>query len=244
MSHDRRASPRTVYAVLTGDIIASTGLAAEDLGHALELLNNAAGRLTALRPGAVYGAPEVFRGDAWQILLAEPGAALRLALLIKATLRSRVGADTRISVGIGRVEQIVADRISMSTGEAFTLSGRGLDKMTVYFDLTGALPERAGPMTRWLPAVMHLCSGLARRWTRRQAETVAEGLVLENPTQERIAKSLPRTVAKQTVQESLAGAGWRALIEAVWTFEQTDWSALAGQTPSRDGDTATHALSS
>lgn len=227
-----KASPGAVFAVLTGDVIASTAFPAGHLDAVRRVIVEAIDRLRHYREGTIRGSPQFFRGDAWQVLLNEPASALRLALLIRARLRAQIGADSRVSIGIGGVGQIAEDRISMSTGEAFTLSGRALDRMTLHFDLTGALPEHAGPMALWMPTVMHLCSGLTRRWTRRQAELVAEGLVLENPTQARIAKSLSPKITKQTAQESLASAGWRPLIDAVWTFEHTDWQAVAGGGPS------------
>jgi hypothetical protein len=117
----------------------------------------------------------------------------------------------------------------MSTGEAFVLSGRSLDRLPGYFDLTGALPASVGAMADWLPMALHLCSELTRQWTRRQAELVSIGLLLENPTHDQIAQAVRPKVTKQTVQESLGGAGWRPLIEAVTTFERTDWAGVLGE---------------
>jgi hypothetical protein len=59
--------------------------------------------------------------------------------------------------------------------------------MTGYFDLTAALPDRAGPLASWLPVVMHLCSGLARNWTKRQAEITWHALMSNYTTHESIA---------------------------------------------------------
>jgi len=215
-----------IHAVLTGDIIDSTRLSAQELRQAREVMAEAIGAFERDRPRSVRGDLDFFRGDAWQVLLERPGQALRLALLLRARLRAALGADTRVAIGIGGVDAVVEDRISMSGGEAFTLSGRALDRLSGYFDLTGALPDRAGPMADWLPAILHLVSGLGRSWTRRQAQLVGQGLLLETPTQERIAASLHPRVAKQTVQGALKSAGWRPLIDAVQTFERTDWTAL------------------
>lgn len=224
-----------VFAVLTGDLIGSSRLSAERLGRARAVVRKGGQRFHPKSRRAIYGAPEFFRGDAWQ-LLAEPGPALRTALYIRALLSAEIGVETRISIGVGSVDVIDRAHVTLSTGEAFTLSGHALDAMTGYFDLTGALPERAGPLARWFPAVLHLCSGLIRHWTRRQAEIVSLALPSDSLTHESIARSLHPPVSKQTVSESLAGAGWRTLLEAIRAFEATDWSRIAprGEPPPVD----------
>jgi hypothetical protein len=143
-------------------------------------------------------------------------------------LRAELATDTRIAIGIGCIDHIDARQISLSTGEAFVLSGRAMDGMTGYFDLAGALPARAGIMALWFTVALRLCSGLIRPWTRRQAEIAGVALMLDHPTHERIAKALVPEVAKQTVSDSVAGSGWRPLMEAVNAFEKTDWRAALG----------------
>jgi hypothetical protein len=215
-----------IFAVLTGDIIGSSKLSVERLSRARAVVLEGAKQFHSRSHKAVLGAPEFFRGDAWQLLLKDPGRALRAALYIRALLSSEIGVETRISIGVGGVDVVDRSRISLSTGEAFTLSGHALDQMTGYFDLSGAIPERAGPLVGWFPAILHLCSGLVRHWTRRQAEIVSLAMLRGNPTHEQIARSLSPPVSKQTVSESLAGASWRTLLEAIRAFETTDWPAV------------------
>lgn len=52
--------------------------------------------------------------------------------------------------------------------------------------------------------------------------------MLDHPTHERIAKALVPEVAKQTVSDSVAGSGWRPLMEAVNALEKTDWRPALG----------------
>jgi hypothetical protein len=226
MSVASSSSLQNVLAVLTGDIIRSTELSVEQMNRTRSIVERTVREFRPKPPRAVCGAPEFFRGDSWQLLLKEPRWALRVALSIQAALLAEIDVRTRISIGVGGADFIDARRISLSTGEAFTLSGRALDAITGYFDLTGDLPARAGALVGWFPATLHLCSGLLRPWTRRQAEIVSLALLPDNPTHEWIAKALRPKVAKQTVSESLAGAGWRPLLEAVRAFEETDWPAL------------------
>lgn len=225
-----------VFAVLTGDLVASRQLSAERLARTRRVIAEGAVRFRRRQPRALAGVPEVFRGDAWQLLLAEPRWALRVALLMRALLLARNDVRTRVSIGIGAVEAIDRRRISLSTGEAFTLSGHALDRITGYFDLTGALPERAAPLAGWFPAMLHLCSGLVRPWTRRQAEIVSLALLADNPTHESIAGTLRPRVSKQSVTESLAAARWRPLLEGIRAFEETDWDRLGRLSEQRQAD--------
>ena len=216
------------FAVLTGDIIGSSRLSAAQLDRTRSLVLKGAQQFHSRSRRLVFGVPEFFRGDAWQLLLREPGQALRVALYIRALLSAKTGVATRIAIGIGPVDAINRSRTSLSTGEAFTLSGHALDEITGYFDLTGALPDRAAVLAQWFPAILHLCSGLIRDWTRRQAEIVSLALLSDGQTHERIARSLHPPVSKQTVSESLAGANWRSLLEAIRVFETTDWPGTVG----------------
>jgi len=225
-----------VFAVLTGDLVSSRQLSAERLARTRRVIAAGAAEFRRWQPRALSGVPEVFRGDAWQLLLREPRWALRVALLMYALLLARNDVRTRVSIGIGAVDVVNRGRISLSTGEAFTLSGHALDRITGYFDLTGALPERAAPLAGWFPAMLHLCSGLIRPWTRRQAEIVSLALLADNPTHESIAGSLRPRVSKQSVTESLAAARWRPLLEGIRVFEQTDWDRLGGLSDLRQAD--------
>jgi len=236
MSGAASRSAGRVFAVLTGDIVSSRRLSAERLEGTRRLIAEGAARFRRWRPHAVSGAPEVFRGDAWQLLLREPRWALRVGLLLRAQLLAGNDVRTRVSIGIGGVDVIDRRRVSLSTGEAFTLSGHALDQITGYFDLTGALPGRAAPLAAWFTAMLHLCSGLVRPWTRRQAEIVSLALLADNPTHESIAGALRPRVSKQSVSESLAAARWRPLLEGIRVFEESDWDRLVPLSDLRQAD--------
>ena len=220
------APQNPVYAVLTGDIIASGEMPAERLKHVRDALREAAGWVCNSFPRPVEARLDMYRGDAWQILLSEQDLALRFALGLQAQLHARLEAGTRIAIGLGQAEEIDPDKVSLSTGEAFTLSGRALEQMTGYFDLTAALPGRAKELGNWVPATCHLCSELVRGWTRRQAEIVGLALIHPGDTHEELAGRLDPPVTKQAVTAALAGANWRGLQEALKVFEMTDWHAI------------------
>lgn len=177
--------------------------------------------------------PEFFRGDSWQVLLEKPENALNLALLIQASLVEKLDVRTRAAIGIGTVAS-VDTTIATSFGEAFTLSGHALENITGNGRLSGALPDHAGALGPWFPAILHICGGLAASWTRRQAEAMRLWLSLPSPTHEAIAQRLNPPVTKQSVGDILASANWHSLHEAMRAFHATDWEFL-----SQIGDTET-----
>ena len=139
-------SAPAVYAVLTGDIIASSGMSAETLSGVRAGLQEAAevfcnGYKSSVEARMDRAADiDMYRGDGWQLLLTEQALALRLALFLRATLRAKHGADTRIAIAVGGCDEINGEKLSLSVGEAFTLSGRALEGMTGYFDMTAVHP--------------------------------------------------------------------------------------------------------
>lgn len=219
-------SDPSIFAVLTGDMIGSSKLADSALGKAQRVIRDASHEFDLSVAHGLIGRPEFFRGDAWQLLLADPGVALRLALLLRAQLRWKAPFDTRLAIGIGTVRSINRRKVSLSAGEAFELSGHALDKMTSYFELTAAVPARAPLAAQWVPGVLHLCSELLRGWTPRQAEIVCYALLQAEATHEQIGAMLDKPVRKQTVTSALRGAHFRALADALERFEGTDWNAM------------------
>lgn len=216
-------SSSPLVAVLTGDLIGSTGLAAAALLRARRTAEAASEQFAARLPSAQISSLDVFRGDAWQVALGDPAYALRAALFLRARLRAEADVDTRIAIGVGAADHLDRERISRSTGEAFVLSGRTLDGMTSYFDLAGAAPRVLGANEPWLNLSLQLCGGLARGWTRRQAEVCAQALIMDGPTHEAIAQAFQ--VRKQSITAVLDAAHWRLLSEALKVFETADWRA-------------------
>lgn len=211
-------------AVLTGDIIRSRRLSPRQLESVRSSLESAVDVVRNWKRGVVRGRMEFFRGDAWQFMLTDPALALRAAILLRATLISGGLADTRIAIGLGNAGKVSPRRISLSTGQAFVISGRALDRMTLYSHLTIEVPESRGGLPHWLPVVGHLCDALVRQWTRRQAELVCLAIDPAEPDYESIARMLHPAISKQAAAKSLNGAGWRAIREAVHLFAKTSWN--------------------
>lgn len=215
----------SIYAVLTGDLVGSTALGARRLEAARAALSEAAGDIKRWRRGLVAGGPDFFRGDAWQMALAEPGLSLRATIYLRASLIAFESADTRIAIGVGRVAKLAPRRVSLSAGEAFERSGRLLDKMAATRRLDVDAPARPG----WPSVVAGLSDALIARWTARQAEIICAALDPARPTHQAIAEALSPPVTRQAVSDALAAAQWRAIEEAVLLFEDANWRVEAGK---------------
>ncbi|WP_373353783.1 MarR family transcriptional regulator [Pseudoroseicyclus sp. CXY001] len=200
-----------IAAVLTGDIVGSTKLSFAALGAALEAL-----AAVALREGAPF---DRHRGDGWQIHLARPRRALRLALRLSAISALPSRPATRIAIGIGQASLPAEGDIAAGSGPAFETSGRLLDRMPA-----GDRLAIAGPGVNALhEALLATCGEIAGRWTVGQAEAIATALDLlgspdDPPRHEDIAERLG--ITRQATQARLAGAGWNVLLRAIAAWEE------------------------
>jgi hypothetical protein len=215
-----------IFAVLMGDIVGSRRLSEEQLDQERTTLLLAANELKHWKRGFLVGTPEFFRGDAWQILLAKPEWSLRAAIFLRAWLLSSGLADTRVVIGMGTVDRINIDKITLSTGQAFTSSGHMLDDLSQFFRMSIAVPTENIELANWLPVVGHLCDMIVAQWTKRQAEIVRTILAPDNPTHAEVAKRLKPKITQQAVTKALAGAGWHGLRSALKQFEKTDWEKI------------------
>lgn len=216
-------------AVLTGDLVGSSRLPDDSLQNARAAVIAAAETLPTWTEGLLGSKPEFFRGDSWQLLLMHPGYFLRAAVAIRARLRAGDDSwDTRISVGIGRVTRVDKTRTSLSSGEAFLLSGQALDRMTPGSKLAVSTPKidaskahRAWPM---LDPVAQLCSAIVDDWTSKQAEVAALAINPETPTQAEIADRLG--ITQQAVSKALTAAKLNTILHACGAVEKQRWNLV------------------
>ena len=216
------ADTEKIYAVLTGDLVQSSRLTAEQSQQAMDQIRKFTQELAFLYPESYVAQVDTFRHDSWQWLLAEPSLALRAALFIRTGLRTvsqnKTKLDTRIAIGIGSTEIISTQRISDSRGMAFTLSGRALDNMEsgrmVYTEGEKANSEKSGLAAGIVP----LLDCIVTDWTMTEAQAVYGALM--GWTQEQTAKKWPfsdekeKRPTRQAVQKSLRRAHWHS-VEAV-----------------------------
>ena len=216
----------TYYAVLTGDIISSTRLRPRQMESVRSALADAVSVAGRWKRGLVKGRTEFFRGDGWQVLLTDPAMAMRVAIFLRASLLAGGITDSRVAIGLGESDRVLSRRIGLATGQAFVLSGHGLDEMTHYSRMTIGIPKSSAPLSDWLPVISHLCDSLIDQWTRRQAEIVCAAIHPKEPDHEAVARSLKPAVSKQAVAKALRGANWYVIRETIHQFEETPWGSV------------------
>jgi len=230
-------TPERNYAVITGDLVGSTKLTPDELSLARERFRDAIVVARRWNLGVKISELDFFRGDSWQLLVHDPTMALRLAVFLRVSLlsmsladlleRKKFKADTRLSIGIGPVETISNDRVSLSQGEAFVLSGHNLDRLSGHSNMAiGVADGLDHANVEWLPVVVQLLDSLIGGWTTRQAETICLVLDPEPPQQDEIAKLL--NTSQPAVSRSLLTAKWDAIERTIKHFKKLDWDSGKG----------------
>lgn len=202
----------TQSAVLTGDFIASSKVGPSLLDNAMGLIEATVEQQARLADGEIRF--ERFRGDGWQVFLADMTQVFRITLLILAELGRRPELPgTRIAIGIGPVDQIPPKGLAGAHGDAFELSGRALDAMnsTVRMYLT-----TKGKEGRWLRPLFAYLDWQSSRWSQEQAEALGLAFMTDPPRAHAVAEHLG--ITRQAAQARLKGAGYSPLKEAVTAF--------------------------
>lgn len=204
----------TRAAVLTGDLIGSTDVEPEAIDQAMAALTGAAATMARWAGNASRFTR--FRGDGWQVYLADTALVLRATLLSLASLRANGGGlATRLSVAVGPVDRLGDTGLAQAAGPAFTLSGRNLDKMHPQWTFVYAEADRDH---HWSTAVMDLAVWQAQQWTREQAEAAARALDLPRATDQVLAAQLG--ISRQAFQSRLKGTGLVAMSSGLLAFER------------------------
>ncbi|MCX7888951.1 MAG: hypothetical protein N2422_04365 [Rhodobacteraceae bacterium] len=205
------------HAVITGDLIGSAAAPADRVEEALRRIGACA---AGFDPGTRFSR---FRGDGWQILLAEAGLGLRVALAIAAELAAAGGPQSRMAIGIGAAAGIAGPTLAAATGTAFVASGRALDAMAGgrRLDIAGEGVDR-----------LHRClvdyiDRQVQDWSVEQAEAMAMRLGPgQPPPRSRIAARLG--ITRQAVAARLAAAGHDLIERATAAFAAEFRSAGGG----------------
>lgn len=197
-------------AVLTGDLVQSSGLTPTMLSKALENLEIFSDAIAGWHSPASATRFTRNRGDGWQIVLHQPDLALRAALFLQAGLVSHHdGLRSRISIATGPATLPAGGDLNAASGPAFIASGHGLDAMK------GALIAHAAGGA--LGAATRLADHIAQGWTVAQARAVHHMLWPRDRT--RVAVAAETGVTRQAVDKALHSAGFPALDDALAMIE-------------------------
>lgn len=184
---------------------------------------------------------ELFRGDSFQCIVKQKEETLKIALMIRLFVKSYITSeqkqkyanylgkgkmaskgyypsllDIRVAIGIGSFDFLNKKTLAHSDGEAFYLSGGGLDEIKT-------MPNRMVVKTNNIeftnaiePSIL-LMDALIQKWTVNQAETVL--LKLEGFKEDEIARQLK--ISQSAVNQRTKTAQWYAIEKLLAYFNTT-----------------------
>lgn len=157
-----------IIGIITGDIVKSSRIKADDKDVIINEILGLKDDVSTICSIDI----EFFRGDSFQILVRDATRTLFVAVLLRAKLRGEskgVKCDARLSVGVGGIEY-VNERVVMSDGEAFRLSGRGLDEIGKKSRLVVATKWSA--VNNELAVSTPFADDIISKWTTEQAAII------------------------------------------------------------------------
>ena len=191
-------------AVITADIVISSLLGTAYVNKLAErlkkLINTNQARLLSF-----------YRGDSFQSYIVDPFPVYKLTLQLRSEAKlfritiPEVETDLKISIGIGGIDTPVKN-INSAMGEAFILSGRGLDE----FKKTGRkfiIRSEYPAINIALESISIFTDYLFSHLTIKQAEVLKH--LLNNRTQVEIAKILNKS--QSTVNRHVQALGWNEM---------------------------------
>ena len=187
--------------IITADIIGSTSIDADARGELPELINQLTDELQEVSQIQV----EIFRGDSFQVMVQDVEKTPLVAVLLRAglrksELRSKTKIlDARMAIGIGKVSYI-NEKITLSDGEAFILSGREFDELGKR-KLSILTPSE--DVNAELRVETAFLDDVISHWTRQQSECIYNAL-LTNAKQYQLASD--DNTSRQNVGKKLSAA--------------------------------------
>jgi hypothetical protein len=220
----------SLHAVLTGDIVGSSRLTAEERRQLHSQFIEIAHQLERAFGKKILHKPEIVRGDSWQFAVARAQDALRVALFFRGLLRISLPdkvIDSRIAIGLGKIDFIPGGEITSGDGEAYRLSGEGLDSLKRPFRMGLFLPDRfKSNLMDAMDIIVKLIDREVGKWSPAQAESAAGALL--GLTQQAIADDwVRRNITQQAVADHLDRAGWSAVEAGLTFYEHTLPAALS-----------------
>jgi hypothetical protein len=215
------------YAVITGDIVNSSKLLSEQRKKLHRIMKEGSKALRKTFKESVPLEADIFRGDSWQLLVADPQKSLRIGLFYRAYLRAEMETsrlDTRMAIAAGTVDFVPGDRVSGGDGPAYRFSGSALEGMTKASNMSFRFP--ALEMEEPLDILVQLVDVLAMNWSDKQALAVTGAL--QGLKQEEIGILWKPAITQQSVNRHLRRAGWLAVERALKFFEKQLSKAVIG----------------
>ena len=185
--------------VITGDIVNSTGILKS--GHRekmLGILKNTIAEFNLINQCHDIKM-EIYRGDAFQIIIKKPTIAVELAIIIRTALiassQNGIRWDARLGIGVGEGE-FIADSIAESDGEAFHKSGSAFDTLDKNSRMAVVVPDN--DFSDELTITTAFADDIISNWTETQAAAIYPALI-KSSTQKDLAEILgksPQAISK------------------------------------------------
>ncbi|MCZ0813942.1 MAG: MarR family transcriptional regulator [Pseudomonadota bacterium] len=211
----------TRVCVLSGDLVDSSALSADQVDTALQSLDSAAGDISQWSPDLVTGFARS-GGDGWQFSISDHYLALRSALYLRAALR-RLGKafSTRIALACGDGHLPDNRDPNAASGPAFTASGRLLAS------LRGPHITMGHASGGTVNALILLADHISQGWTPAQARAIFTMLPPDSTTHADAAARLG--ISRQAVDQALTAAGYHWISAAIQSDE--DHYSSVNRTP-------------
>lgn len=196
------------YTVITGDIVGFTGLPPDRRFSAHRVIADSLQDLNyrySLWPKGSTGYA-MFRGDSFQCIITNTLEAMRVVMiLISDLLRRKERLEFRIGMGVGTVEFLHNENVTLSIGEAFTNSGKAFDGLYSYQRLAIVTPwQRVDDMLR---ASIESLDYIISKWTPQQAEAIYHFLL----GRKQVETSRILNITQSAVNQRLQNAGHYAV---------------------------------
>ena len=206
-----------IYAVISGDIIGSSKLSPSERAELPNIMKQASNELRAFLPQSVPLSVDIYAGDSWQLLVSEPGDALRVAVYYRGSIiaAKEKEIDTRLVLALGKVDFVPGERVSEGDGEAFRLSGRAL-KETVGRQQMRFVAGQSLDSDLW-DTTFALMDVVVRRWSAKQAQAILGAL--QGWSHAEIAMHFRPPIKREGVTHLLAAANWHAIDRVMQVFK-------------------------
>ena len=201
--------------VITGDLVDSTKIEGDDRTKLLSVLRS----LLSHTLGEGVVASDIFRGDGFQVVVANASRVARVALSIRSGLISGTPEhssflwDARLSVGVG-MEEYVGDNVGTSDGIAFRLSGRKLDEMK---NSRLSIITQSDYLNEELAVEIPFVDDIVSSWTKNQAYVSNRFFELIPPQSVIVAKEM--SISTQRVNRLYHSAKVPLLLTFLNRFE-------------------------
>lgn len=195
----------TTHAVITGDVVNSRKIS--DRTDLMEVLESAMHHVVK-KFSAKF---EIYRGDSFQIDIPNPQEVGTAAILIRSEIIARSPSkrdiwDARLSIGVG-AREYTAKRVSSSGGQAYELSGTGMDEISNKKDRL-IIKTPSNRIDHELDLITRFADDIISNWSHYSAEAVFWALY-ESESQDEIARLLGRS--QPTVHTRLKTAKYKLL---------------------------------